>query len=716
MANQTGLQFTLDLAGVDSAELAVIDFTLEEALSQPFHLEVHFASRDAGLSATELLDRPVSLTIWQDGEVLRRVHAVVSEFGRGDRGHRRTLYSLVARPALWRLDLRHNSRIFQDVSPLTVLNTLCNERGLTDVAFAVIRDLPEREFLVQYRETDLAFVERLAAEEGLFYFHEFFETGEDAPNGAHRLVFADAPQTLAHLGERTYHGRAGGTPPSRHVRKLQQLARVAPASVTLKDYSFKNPAYAQLHEHSADGLEEHGQRGVVDGEYEHYDYPGRYKADASGDAFTRIRLEHLRSGALTCAAESDLPELAPGIKFTLTDHDLSELNRDWQVVKVKHTGSQPQALEEDGVTQSDGAGMGMTQFDNELILTPADCAWRPTPNAKPRVDGPQIAFVVGPEGEEIYCDEHGRVKVQFPWDRYAEPNTAGAEGEAAGRAPSAWVRVSQGWAGGGYGSMAIPRIGHEVVVSFLEGDPDQPLITGRTYHAVNTPPYELPAHKTRTVIRTQSHKGEGFNELRFEDQAGEEQIWLHAQKDLELLTHNDRTEEIGNNSFLTVHHDRIGEIDGDEHYTVHGNRHEQTVANQHLTVEGTLHLKAGQAWLSECGRELHIKAGHKVVLEAGSEMTLNAGGSFLKLDGGGVTLAGPKVKINAGGSPGSGSGQAVETPLLPGRAVPEEHEAIPPTVLPKLKDYQLSEATLMPLCGKINDTQCSREDCPCLEG
>ncbi|MCE8013405.1 type VI secretion system Vgr family protein [Billgrantia desiderata] len=672
MADATGLQFTLDLAGVDSAELAVIDFTLEEALSQPFHLEVRFASRDGSLSATELLDRPVSLTIWQDGEVLRRVHAIVSEFGRGDRGHRRTLYSLVARPALWRLDLRHNSRIFQEVSPLTVLNTLCDERGLTDVAFAVTRELPEREFLVQYRETDLAFIERLAAEEGLFYFHEF----EDAPNGAHRLVFADAPQVLAHLGERTYHGRAGGTPPSRHVRKLQQLARVAPASVTLKDYSFKNPAYAQLHEHAAGDLEEHAQRGVGNGEYEHYDYPGRYKADASGDAFTRIRLEHLRSGALTCAAESDLPELAPGVKFTLTDHDLSELNRDWQVVKVKHTGSQPQALEEDGVTQGDAAGMGMTKFDNELILTPADRAWRPQPNAKPRVDGPQIAFVVGPEGEEIHCDEHGRVKVQFPWDRYAEPNTAGAEGEAAGRAPSAWVRVSQGWAGGGYGSMAIPRIGHEVVVSFLEGDPDQPLITGRTYHAVNTPPYALPEHKTRTVIRTQSHKGEGFNELRFEDQAGEEQIWLHAQKDLELLTNNDRTEEIGNDSFLTVHHDRIGEIHADEHHTVRGNHHEQTVANQHLTVQGTLHVKAGQAWLSECGRELHIKAGHKVVLEAGSEMTLNAGGSFLKLDGGGVTLVGPKVKINAGGSPGSGSGQAVETPLLPGRAVPEVHDRI----------------------------------------
>ncbi|RDB42224.1 type VI secretion system tip protein VgrG, partial [Halomonas sp. DQ26W] len=238
--------------------------------------------------------------------------------------------------------------------------------------------------------------------------------------------------------------------------------------------------------------------------------------------------------------------------------------------------------------------------------------------------------------------------------------------------------------------------GHEVIVSFLEGDPDQPLITGRTYHAVNTPPYALPEHKTRTVLRTQSHKGDGFNELRFEDEAEREQIWLHAQKDLELLTNNDRTEEIGNDSFLTVHNDRIGEVHADEHHTVRGNRHGQTDANQHLSVQGTLHVKAGQAWLSECGRELHIKAGHKVVLEAGSEMTLNAGGSFLKLDGGGVTLVGPSVKINAGGSPGSGSGQAAETPLLPGRAVAEVHEAAffkPPAALLK-QEYVLHEAAL----------------------
>ncbi|WGI26961.1 type VI secretion system tip protein TssI/VgrG [Halomonas alkaliantarctica] len=639
-ANGSGLQFTVTLSGID--DIAVLDFTHREALSQPFELALNLASRNGSLDATELLDRDAALTIWQDGQPLRRIHGIVSEFGRGDRGHRRTFYSLVLRPALWRLSLRQNSRIFQKVDPLTIINTLCDERGITDVSFAVKRDLAEREYCVQYRESDLAFIERLAAEEGLFYFHEFDEN-------SHRLVFADDPQVLTNVGERHYNSRAGGTAPTRHVRKLSHKARVAAASATLKDYSFKNPAYAQLHEHLGREVAAHGQNT----DYEHYDYPGRYKQDASGEPFTRIRLEHLRREVITGQAESDLPELTPGLRFTLTDHDTDSLNRDWQAISVIHHGEQPQALEEDGMTQVDANGM--TRYYNQLTLIPGDTPWRATPNPKPRVDGPQVAFVVGPEGEEIHCDENGRVKVQFPWDRYAEPNDTA----------SCWVRVAQGWAGGGYGSIAIPRIGHEVIISFLEGDPDQPLITGRTYHAVNTAPYPLPEHKTSTVIRTQSHKAEGFNELRFEDEAGEEQIWLHAQKDLELLTLNDRTEEIQRDSHLKVHNDRITEIDNDDHHTVHNNRHTQVDGDDHLIIDGSRHEKVGQAQLLEAGQEVHQKSGGKTVIDAGAEITLKAGGSFVKLDPSGITIVGAQVKINSGGSPGVGSGQAVLEPLKP---------------------------------------------------
>uniref|UniRef100_UPI0012DED818 type VI secretion system Vgr family protein n=1 Tax=Billgrantia saliphila TaxID=1848458 RepID=UPI0012DED818 len=294
--------------------------------------------------------------------------------------------------------------------------------------------------------------------------------------------------------------------------------------------------------------------------------------------------------------------------------------------------------------------------------------------------------------------------------RYAEPNETA----------SAWIRVSQGWAGGGYGSLAIPRIGHEVIVSFLEGDPDQPLITGRTYHAVNTPPYPLPEHKTRTVIRTQSHKGEGFNELRFEDEADEEQIWVHAQKDLELLTNNDRTEEIGNDSFLTVHHDRIAEIDNDDHLTVHGQRHTQVDGDDHLIVDASRHEKYGRAQLIEAGQEIHHHAGSKTVIDAGAEITLNAGGSFIKLDPSGVTIVGAQVKINSGGSPGVGRGQGAAGALLPGGATPESHEAIAPIRHEQLLSAAQQGAAVIEICQRLATGEASSvaacalgEECPC---
>ncbi|KJG10586.1 type VI secretion protein VgrG, partial [Photobacterium iliopiscarium] len=222
--------------------------------------------------------------------------------------------------------------------------------------------------------------------------------------------------------------------------------------------------------------------------------------------------------AQTANAKSNVPTILPGVKFTLQEHDDDTCNRDWLIIAVTHVGTQPQALEEAG-------GEGATTYNNEFVVIATHRPWRPPFNAKPTVDGPQIAMVVGPEGEEIYCDEFGRVKLQFPWDRYSNSNDNA----------SCWVRVSQGWAGSQYGMVALPRVGHEVIVSFLEGDPDQPIITGRTYHATNQPPYELPAHKTRTVLRTETHQGDGYNELRFEDQAGKEEIYVRAQKDVNVL-------------------------------------------------------------------------------------------------------------------------------------------------------------------------------------
>ncbi|MGO2137183.1 type VI secretion system Vgr family protein, partial [Marinobacter sp.] len=383
-------------------------------------------------------------------------------------------------------------------------------------------------------------------------------------------------------------------------------------------------------------------------DYQHFDYPGRFKADASGQPFTDAKLDALRNDASTASGESNRADFTCGAKTELTEHDNANLNRDWLLTAVTHTGKQPQAMEEEG-------GSGPTTYHNTFRAIPADKTWRPLSDHRPLMDGPQIAIVTGPEGEEIHCDEFGRVKVRFPWDRYSKNDEHS----------SAWLRVSQGWAGGQYGFMALPRIGNEVIVSFLDGDPDQPIITGRTYHATNTPPYALPEHKTRTTLKTQTHKGEGSNELRFEDEADKQQVYIHAQKDLDLLTENNRTEVINNDSHQTVENDRFSHVKSNDHLTVDGETRQTIGADCSQSVGGTLHQKSGGATLCEAGSEVHHKAGAKVVLDAGAEITISGGGSFIKLDPSGVTLSGPGIKINSGGNAGSGSGASLQSADMP---------------------------------------------------
>ncbi len=640
MADSTGLQFTVKVGALPESTFVVAEFALEEALNRPFNLRLELASAQPDIDVGAVLDQPCELLVWYNGELQRRVCGVVSDMAQGDSGFRRTRYQLMVQPALWRLSLRQNSRIFQAQKPDEILSILLQEHGITDYAFALKNEHAKREYCVQYRETDLDFVNRLAAEEGMFYFHEF-------EAGKHRIVFADdaaaltqGPELFFNLGNRSLEQGP-------YVRQFHYREAVRPSDVELKDYSFKTPAYGLSHKQRGSELEH--QRDT----YQHFDYPGRYKADSSGKAFAQHRLDALRNDAVAGQAKSNCAALQPGQSFSLTEHPNGSLNTDWQVVRIQHTGLQPQALEEEG-------GSGPTVYHNEFGVVKASTTWRarigsPEAPHKPMVDGPQIAMVVGPEGEEIYCDEHGRVKLQFPWDRYGSSNDQS----------SCWVRVSQGWAGGQYGMMAIPRIGHEVIVSFLEGDPDQPIVTGRTYHATNRPPYELPANKTRTVLRTETHQGKGFNELRFEDQAGQEEIYIHGQKDLNVLIENDAAWHIKHDEHRDIDNERVTRIKTNDHLTVNGEKRDHIKADYSLTVDASLHQKLGQSLLVEAGQEVHIKVVDKLVLEAGSEITLKGGGSFVKVDPSGIKLVGPAIKLNAGGSAGSGSGWGGKAPVVP---------------------------------------------------
>ncbi|KEF32995.1 VgrG protein [Marinobacter nitratireducens] len=639
MPQASGLQFTARVGELPQDLFAVVGFALTEGLSDLFQGRLELASTDPDIQAADVLEQPVDLVVWQDGAPLRRFTGVVNEFARGDTGHRRTRYELVIQPPLWRLGLMHNSRIFQTQSTDAILRTLLEERGIVDTVFDLKRPPEEREYCVQHRESDLDFINRLAAEEGWHYRYQHGSVDGATQPG---LIVADHHGDAPRLDNVAYNAKAGGSTKQPCVFRFSYQERVRAASVAMKDYTFKNPAYALMHEQASGNLNQRD-------DYQHYDYPGRFKADASGQPFTQTRLDALRNNASTANGESNRPDFTAGAKIALTDHDSDALNREWLLTAITHTGKQPQALEEEG-------GSDPTSYHNEFSAIPADKTWRPICEHRPLMDGPQIALVTGPDGEEIHCDQYGRVKVRFPWDRYSNNDEHS----------SAWLRVSQGWAGGQYGFMALPRIGHEVIVSFLDGDPDQPIITGRTYHATNTPPYSLPEHKTRTTLKTQTHKGEGSNELRFEDEADQEQIYVHAQKDLDLLTEHNRTEVIKNDSHLAVENDRFAHTKGNSHHTVDGEKREQTGKDHSFNVSGTLHLKAGTAWLSDSGTELHIKAGQKAVIEAGAEITLKAGGSFVKIDPSGVAMGGASIKMNAGGAKGKGSGQEVQVPERPG--------------------------------------------------
>ncbi|MBL4281939.1 type VI secretion system Vgr family protein [Vibrio fluvialis] len=695
------LKYQFHVEGLEDDTLVVRGFDGQETLSSEringqlchgFRYELELASRLANLTPEMVVDKVAELTLYRDDILVQRVNGIVRRFTQGDTGHHHTFYSLTLVPALERLSLRHNSRIFQLKTVPEILSILLQEMGINDYAFALTRDCAQREFCVQYRETDLDFLHRLAAEEGLVYsfIHE---------EGKHTLIFSDASDSLPKLGEPIpYNTLAGGMIESPYISALSVHTQSDVSQTALQDYSFKKPAYSFAQQ--AVGTEMAYQQP----DYEHFDAPGRYKDDVSGKAFSQIRLDYLRRNAHTATGKSNQPLLRPGVKFDLQEHLDDTLNRDWLVVSVTIQGTQPQALEEAG-------GNGATTYANQFTLIPAHRTWRATPQAKPQVDGPMIATVVGPEGEEIFCDEHGRVKLHFPWDRYSNGDEHS----------SCWVRVSQGWAGSQYGMIAIPRIGHEVIVSFLNGDPDQPIVTGRTYHATNTAPYALPDNKTKTVLRTETHQGQGYNELSFEDQAGSEQIYLHAQKDFDGLIENDHTSVIKHDKHLTVENDRFTQIKNNQHLTVGGESRTKIALDQSIEIGGSLHQKVADKTIFDSGNEVHLKAGNKLVLDAGSELTIKAAGSFIKVDASGVHVVGSAINLNSGGSAGSGSGYGGQVAELPGgveaQAVPEEMLRAPmsATMSSLLPAVATLDLPIIELCQKRADGSCPKANCECTQ-
>jgi type VI secretion system secreted protein VgrG len=616
-------RFLFEISGV-KPELLVVRFDLAEGVSVPYELSVELACDDE-VKMDDALGKEGFLTLTGDGGD-RIVHGVVDRFEHtGNRG-RFGLYRARVVPYLQWLSLERDCRIFQNKSVPDIVKLVFQDSKLpTDrFDFRLKESYAPVEYCVQYRETDLAFVSRLLEEEGIFYFF-------DHSDKKHLLVFADgtvAYKEIAGESGVTYNFSQGIAPKEECVYRFAFSRQVRSGKMTRKDYNFEKPTLDLKKEEQA----------KVHEKLEVYDYPGRYAEPDRGKRLSQVRLQESMTYYESAEGESSCVRLVPGFKFSLSDHERGEYNRDYFLTKLATRGEQPQSLQE-----ASGAGSAGFSYSSRFTAIPASVPFRParvTP--RPVVEGIQTATVTGPSGEEIYTDKYGRVKVKFHWDR----------GDDKDEKSSCWVRVSSTFAGGQYGAIFTPRIGHEVVVDFLEGDPDRPLITGGVYNADRMPPYELPGEKTKSTTKTDSSLGgKGFNELRFEDKKGSEEVYLQGEKDWTILVKNNKDQTVGHDETLDVGNNRSKRVGVNETVTVGANRAESIGANDSLTVGAnkTETVAIASAETVGAAKALTIGAGYQI--SVGGLMNTTVGGALAEEVGGlkSVAVAG-KMTENIGGN------------------------------------------------------------------
>ena len=603
-------------------DFKVLAFKGTEAISTLYSLHIELVSEYPDFDLESLLGQPAFLQFGLDGE---GIHGHIEDVLMGESGKRLTRYHLTLVPALHYLQFSHDQRIFQGMNVPQIITKVLKGHGIQADAFTFhVSTSAPREYCTQYGEDNFTFLQRLCAEDGIAWHHQHSADG-------HLLVFTDDQVFLPKLGATPYQQDCGMVAEHPVVSRFSVRTRTRTSTVTRRDYDLKRPSLLLESRFSAESTPE----------LEDYRYPLLLGNEKRGDHLARQALERHRSDYELGEGESDQPHLRCGHLFDLADHPRNKCNDLWLLLSVSHDGRQPNVLEE-VVTPDVKAADGFTQgYRNTFRVIPAQVVFRPPlpPRRAPLVS--QTARVTGPEHEEIYCDEFGRVKCEFPWDR-AEFNSERS---------SCWIRVSSSWAGENFGSVTLPRIGMEVVVTFLEGDPDQPLITGCVANKVMSAPYPLPEHKTRTVLRSHSspHTG-GYNELMIEDRAGQEKIYLRAERDVEQLILNDSHSLIRRNRVEQVDANSTSLIKADERHTTDGMR--STVIGTHdllnvgsnssTTIEGT--------WVIQAGPQARVTAS-QVVIDAEASLTLSAGGHHLVIHSGGIFSS---VAIVEGGVPMAG--------------------------------------------------------------
>ncbi len=616
--------------------LIVISATITEQLGRLFSMDLELSSDDPALDFSSIVGGNSSIRLELDGST-RYWNGYVSRFVQTEAdssaGGR---YRATLVPWLWFLTRTADCRIFQAMTVPDIIKQVFRDQGFTDFKDSLSATYTAWENCVQYRETDFNFVSRLMEHEGIYYFftHE---------NGKHTLVLADNVSSHAtYPGYDTINFRTGrgGAASSESVTGWTLEQEVQPGAYSLNDFNFETPKTSLLAKSQISNPS-------TQSSFEVYDYPGEYSTQSDGTDYSQVRIEELQSRYEVVHGVTNARGTAAGFTFTLANSPRKDQNRSYLITSASYHLTGYKYGSSSGGEQGEIFACQFTAMDSTKPFRSA----RVTP--KPLIQGPQTAMVVGASGEEIHTDQYGRIIVQFHWDRYGK----------ADENSSCWVRVSQAfWAGKKYGSMHIPRVGHEVIVEFLEGDPDLPIVTGRVYNADGMPPYDLPANKTMTTFKSASSTGaSGFNELRFEDKTGSEQIFIHAEKDYHLRVKNDRLETILNDRHLHVTNNKFEKVDANRHEEIAISHFEKIGTDHNLDIGGkqALHVTGSQSCgidgdvIYEIGGNTSEKFSGKMytsvtgdlVIESAASITIKVGGSSIAIDASGIALKADAITI-----------------------------------------------------------------------
>ncbi len=616
-------------------DFQVLAFKGREVLDQPYFITVQLVSENPSLDLEALLHQPAYLDF---GEADAGLHGQVYAIGRDDPGIRLTRYRLTLAPRLACLAHRRNQRVFQQRSVPQIIATVLEHHGILADAYAFELGpvvYPPRPFCVQYVETDLHFIQRLCEEEGIHYHFRH------NPNN-HLLVFGDDQTVFRRLGAQQFCPTRELAANTSAIRQFDVRLETRTQLTVRRDHDFLHPS-----------LRLEDKAGPASTQFlEDYHYPGGFGDHMRGRQLARRALERHQRDRHRAVGKSDQPALGSGHFLELCDHPDPACNDLWLLTSVHHEGYQPQVLEEAAPVVGTFHG-----YRNRFTATP----WRvlhrpPLKHPKPTLNGSQTAIVTGPPGEEVHCDAYGRVKVRFHWDRLDPTDDKS----------SYWVRVASGWAGDGFGAMLIPRVGMEVLVTFLEGDPDRPLINGCLPNALHMPAYPLPQHKTRSVLRSRSVMGgAGANELHLEDRHGEELIYLRAQRDLEQWVGHDSRLEVAGERREIIRGSSTVHLEGGEQRHISADRTVVLGTNDRLDVQGGSQTHIGQSMVIQAGQQIVLKAGANLVIDAGAQLSLKAGGEHLIIQAGGIFSSRP---VTVGGlppvTPSASPLSAVDVPSL----------------------------------------------------